>query len=69
MTEELLELLWVLEGTLALQPEGERLLDLACRSDLFSQDELPAPTPQERQPPRAAAVSQSQQELPSSDQT
>ena len=69
MTEELLELLWVLEGTLALQPEGERLLDLACRSDLFSQDELPAPTPQERQPPRAAAADQRQQELPSSDQT
>ncbi len=69
MTEELLELLWVLEGTLALQPEGERLLDLACRSDLFSQDELPAPTPQERQPPRAAAADRRQQELPSTDQT
>ena len=68
MTEELLELLWVLEGTFALQPEGERLLELACRSDLFSQDELPAPTPQERQPPRTAAVSQSQQELPSADE-
>ena len=69
MTEELLELLWVLEGTLDLQPEGERLLELACRSDLFSQDELPAPTPQERQPPRTAAADRRQQELPSSDQT
>ena len=69
MTEELLELLWVLEGTLDLQPEGERLLELACRSDLFSQDELPSPTPQERQPPRAAAADRQQQELPSSDQT
>lgn len=68
MTEELLELLWVLEGTLDLQPEGERLLELACASDLFSQDELPAPTPQERQPPRAEAVHQSQPELPSADQ-
>ena len=68
MTEELLELLWVLEGTLDLQPEGERLLELACASDLFSQDELPAPTPQERQPPRTAAVDQSQPELPSADQ-
>ena len=68
MTEELLELLWVLEGTLDLQPEGERLLELACASDLFSQDELPVPTAQERQPPRTAAANQNQQELPSSDQ-
>lgn len=68
MTEELLELLWVLEGTLDLQPEGEQLLELACASDLFSQDELPVPSPQERQPPRTAAANQNQQELPSSDQ-
>lgn len=68
MTEELLELLWVLEGTLALQPEGERLLELTCRSDLFSHDELPVPTSQERQPPRTAVVNQSQQELPSAGQ-
>ena len=68
MTEELLELLWVLEGTLDLQPEGERLLELACASDLFSQDELPVPTAQERQPPRTAAANRNQQELPSSDQ-
>ena len=68
MTEELLELLWVLEGTIDLQPEGERLLELACASDLFSQDELPTPTPQERQPPRTAAMDQSQPELPSADQ-
>lgn len=68
MTEELLELLWVLEGTLDLQPEGERLLELACASDLFSQDELPVPSLQERQPPRTAAANQNQQELPSSDQ-
>ena len=68
MTEELLELLWVLDGTLDLQPEGERLLELACASDMFSQDELPAPTPQERQPPKATAADRRQQELPSSDQ-
>ena len=33
--EELLELLWVLEATIALQPEGEELLDMVCASRDF----------------------------------
>ena len=54
-TEELLELLWVLEATLALQHEGEALLDEVCSSPLFLKTELPTPTDEERQPPGAKA--------------
>ena len=51
-TDELLDLLWVIEATLRLQPEGADLLDRVCDSDLFSQDELPKPSKEEGQPPR-----------------
>ena len=51
-TEELLELLWVLEATIAMQPEGENLLDAVLRSELFSDIELPTPADEERKPPR-----------------
>ena len=53
-TEELLELLWVLEATIVLQPKGEALLNEVCESDLFLSNELPSPTREERQPPRSA---------------
>ena len=59
-TEELLELLWVLEATIALQPKGEALLKEVCESDLFLSNELPSPTREESQPPRAAPPSGSQ---------
>ena len=59
-TEQLLELLWVLEATIALQPKGEALLKEVCESDLFLSNELPSPTREERQPPRAAPPSGSQ---------
>ena len=52
--EELLELLWILEETVRLQPEGAALLAEVCVSDLFSREELPSPTDEERQPPRGA---------------
>ena len=52
--EELLQLLWVLEETIRLQPEGAALLDEVCASELFTADELPTPTEAERQPPGAA---------------
>ena len=48
--EELLELLWILEETVRLQPEGAALLAEVCVSDLFSREELPSPTDEERQP-------------------
>ena len=51
---ELLELLWVLEETIRLQPEGEALLEEVCNSDLFTADELPTPSDEERLPPGQA---------------
>ena len=52
-TEELLELLWVLERSVALEPEGKALLDRVCASELWLADDLPTPTPAERKPPAA----------------
>ena len=52
--EELLQLLWVLEETVRLQPDGAALLDEVCASELFTADELPTPTDAERLPPGAA---------------
>ena len=66
-TEELLELLWVLEETINLQPEGSALLEEVCTSSTFSWDELPTPTEEERQPPRNAPEPGSQIALPTSD--
>ena len=50
-TEELLELLWVIEATLAMQPEGSELLARVYASDLFSEDEFLKPSNDERRPP------------------
>ena len=52
--EELLELIWLLEATLALEPEGVTLLDEVCASSLFSAGDLPTPTKEERKPPNVA---------------
>lgn len=52
-TEELLELLWVLEETVRLQPEGAALLGEVCAGPLFTAAELPAPKEAERHPPPA----------------
>ena len=40
-TEELLELLWVLEETVRLQPEGAKLLEDVCAGPLFTQRSCP----------------------------
>ena len=52
--EDLLELLWLLEATLALEPEGVTLLDEVCASPLFSADDLSTPTSDERKLPNVA---------------
>ena len=62
-TEELLELLWVIEATLDLQPEGAELLERVCASDLFSEDELPKPSNAERRPPNNIAADGKQPSL------
>jgi hypothetical protein len=41
-TTELLELLWVLEATLAVYPHQARLLDEVLEGDLFPADALPS---------------------------
>ena len=62
-TEELLELLWVVEATLDLQPEGTELLAMVFASDLFSQEEFPKPSNAERQPPRNVVMDEDQPRL------
>ena len=62
-TEELLELLWVLERTIELQPHGTALLDEVCQSELFSATELPTPTAAERRAPRRPVFKAGQREL------
>lgn len=50
-TRELLELLWVLEGTLALQPALDEALDRVLNGPQVSEDLLPEPTDEESRPP------------------
>ena len=52
MSEEFLELLWVLEGTLELEPELEQVLDRVVSGPCFKTSELPRPTPEERDAPK-----------------
>ena len=66
-TEELLDLLWVLEATVKLQPEGAALLEEVFGSDMFSDNELPKPTDQERKPPSNAPPIGDQFELLATD--
>ncbi len=54
-TNELLDLLWVLEATVELQPQQARLLDAVVASDCFLADDLP-PVPEAlRKPPKPGA--------------
>ena len=57
-TEELLQLLWVLEETVRLEPEGAALLEEVCAGPLFTAAELPTPTDAERRPPAARSTAQ-----------
>jgi predicted helicase len=51
MTDELLELLWVVEATLELEPQISATLDTVVAGDCFNAAELPAPTAEERKGP------------------
>ena len=55
-TTELLELLWVLEATVVLYPEQERLLEAVVEGACFQADDLPPVPDDMRKPPRARAV-------------
>jgi hypothetical protein len=50
-SKELLELLWVLERTVALGPDLDSLLDEVVAGRLIAADALPQPTEAERKPP------------------
>lgn len=54
LSEELLELIWVLEQTLAIHPDQSRLLEDVLGGGLFETGELPTPGEEERQPPGKA---------------
>ena len=54
MTEEFLELLWVLEATLAMEPDLEEALNRVVSGPCFQASELPQPTSDQRQAPGAA---------------
>ncbi|SCB30428.1 N-6 DNA Methylase [Bradyrhizobium yuanmingense] len=51
MTDELLELLWVLEATLAMEPELEAITAKIVAGPCFTVAELPTPKPEERSAP------------------
>ena len=55
-TTELLELLWVLEATLASYPEQARLLDAVIDGPCFRADDLPPVPAAMRKPPGASPV-------------
>lgn len=48
MSDELLELLWVLEATLAMEPELEATLNQVVAGQCFAAADLPIPKPEER---------------------
>ena len=54
MSEELLELLWVLEATLAMEQDLEAQLDKIVAEPCFTEAELPPPSEDERKAPGAS---------------
>jgi hypothetical protein len=63
MSDELLELLWVLESTLAMEPELEKVLDKVVAGPCFAAADLPTPTPEERKAPGKVTVVEDQPDL------
>jgi len=62
-TEEFLELLWVLEATVAMYPTLESLLGRVVAGPTFSAAELPSPTEAERAAPSASHAPEEQPTL------
>ena len=56
MSDEFLELLWVLESTLAMEPALEKALDKVVAGPCFTAAELPTPKPEERKAPGSASA-------------
>ena len=59
-TTELLDLIWVLEATVALWPEAGQLLNEIITGPCFEASELPTPTPEEQQPPNIPTIASEQ---------
>ena len=57
MSDNFLELLWVLEFTLAMEPDLEGVLDKIVVAPCFNAAELPTPKPEERKAPSSVNVS------------
>ncbi len=53
MTDEFLELLWVLAATLAMEPQLSAALDAVVMGECFNAEDLPYPTDAERKAPDA----------------
>lgn len=64
MTQELLELIWVLEATVDMFPLMEQLFNRVLESPNFQASELPQPTEEERRPPTEQEEENRQRELP-----
>ena len=56
MSDEFLELLWVLEATLAMEPDLAAVLDKAVSGPCFAATDLPQPTAAERKAPGATSA-------------
>ena len=63
MTEELLRVIWILEGTLECTPKARELLERVVRGPRFRADELPAPSKAERRPPKTKIAVSAQHKL------
>ena len=57
MSDELLELLWVLEATLDMEPDLEAQLEKVVAGPCFTATELPQPAGSERMAPGASVHS------------
>lgn len=51
-TDQLLDLIWTLEGTVAMHEELDEILDDVIEGETFTAHELPVPTDDERKPPK-----------------
>jgi hypothetical protein len=63
LTEELLEVIWVLEATVSIQPALSALLKEIVSGPIFAANELPQPEPTERDPPAGDDQSEESSQL------
>ena len=55
MSDDFLELLWVLESTIKMEPELREVLEKVVKGPCFIAAQLPTPTPPERKAPGSAS--------------